>query len=185
MEIKQSNPKAFQELDLRIKELQSKEAKVGYFENSKYPDGTPVAYVAAIQEMGSPARSIPPRPTMRPAQLETENQVRAIAAQGAQQILEGKNTAYNVMSLIGLAVQNQVSKNIATLVSPALSPLTLAIRKFKKLNPNVKMSGFLVGVIAKRLKEGKINTEGVSTKPLEDTGYMSTQISSVVEDATA
>lgn len=36
-------------------ELAKKQLKVGFFAHSKYPDGTPVAYVAAIQELGYPA----------------------------------------------------------------------------------------------------------------------------------
>ena len=35
---------------------------VGFMENAKYPDGTPVAYVAAIQNYGAPSVNIPPRP---------------------------------------------------------------------------------------------------------------------------
>jgi len=36
--------------------------KVGFLEGSTYPDGTPTALVAAIQNFGAPARGIPPRP---------------------------------------------------------------------------------------------------------------------------
>lgn len=36
--------------------------KVGFLENSQYPDGTPVAMIAAIQNFGAPSRGIPPRP---------------------------------------------------------------------------------------------------------------------------
>jgi len=40
--------------------------KTGYFETAKYPDGTPVAYVATIQEFGYPAGGIPARPDHAP-----------------------------------------------------------------------------------------------------------------------
>ena len=32
-------------------ELGKKQIKVGFFDHSKYPDGTPIAYVAAIHEL--------------------------------------------------------------------------------------------------------------------------------------
>src|SRR6478672_3144351 len=41
------------------------EVKVGFFENSTYPDGTSVPMVAAINEFGAPSRGQPPRPFMR------------------------------------------------------------------------------------------------------------------------
>ncbi|QPF81672.1 hypothetical protein IC762_17765 [Bradyrhizobium genosp. L] len=39
--------------------------KVGFLEKATYPDGTPVAMVAAIQEFGAPSINIPPRPFFR------------------------------------------------------------------------------------------------------------------------
>ena len=36
--------------------------RVGFLEGSTYPDGTPTALVAAVQNFGAPARGIPPRP---------------------------------------------------------------------------------------------------------------------------
>lgn len=35
---------------------------VGFMSNAKYPDGTPVAMVAAIHNYGAPSKSIPARP---------------------------------------------------------------------------------------------------------------------------
>src|SRR5260370_1264933 len=39
--------------------------RVGFLAGATYPDGTPVAMVAAIQDYGAPSRSIPPRPFFR------------------------------------------------------------------------------------------------------------------------
>lgn len=36
--------------------------RVGFLEGARYPDGTPVATIAAIQNFGAPAKGIPPRP---------------------------------------------------------------------------------------------------------------------------
>lgn len=51
--ITRKNPKAFAEIVNRLKELDGTSAKAGWFATSKYEDGTPVAYVAAIQEYGA------------------------------------------------------------------------------------------------------------------------------------
>ena len=57
-------------LAAKLKELAEMVAKpatlrVGFLENAKYPDGTPVAMIAAIQDYGSPNAGIPPRPFFR------------------------------------------------------------------------------------------------------------------------
>ena len=55
------------DLKKQIQDLKNTVVKVGYFENSKRVDGLPNAYVAAINELGSPTNNIPPRPTLGPA----------------------------------------------------------------------------------------------------------------------
>lgn len=50
-----------------LKELSGKvgsggKVRVGFLENAKYPDGTPVALVAAVNNWGAPAAGVPPRP---------------------------------------------------------------------------------------------------------------------------
>ena len=52
-------------ITLAAKELDGKELKVGWFASSKYENGTPAAYVAAIHEFGYPEGNIPPRLGMR------------------------------------------------------------------------------------------------------------------------
>ena len=52
-ETRRSNPKGLGDLMAKIEGLGNKQAKAGFFESSKYEDGTPVAYIAAIQEFGA------------------------------------------------------------------------------------------------------------------------------------
>lgn len=59
--------KGGERLEAALRELSRKVAipaslKVGFLEGAVYPDGTPVATVAAIQNYGAPGRGIPPRP---------------------------------------------------------------------------------------------------------------------------
>lgn len=51
--VKRENPQVFAQIENRIKELTGSQAKVGWFESARYENGTPVAYVAAIQEYGA------------------------------------------------------------------------------------------------------------------------------------
>lgn len=51
--VTRSNPQAFAVIAARLKELDGKVAKAGWFGSSKYADGTPVAYIAAVQENGA------------------------------------------------------------------------------------------------------------------------------------
>lgn len=57
----------------------NKVGKVGFFPSSKYEDGTPVAYVAIIQEFGSPEQGIPPRSFMRTTIAEKQNEWQGVA----------------------------------------------------------------------------------------------------------
>ena len=52
MELRRSNPDAFKTLIAHLKELDSRVAKAGWFSTAKYENGTPVAYIAAIQNQG-------------------------------------------------------------------------------------------------------------------------------------
>ncbi len=156
MELKSSNPRALEILNLRLKELASKQGKVGWFESAKYEDGTPVAEVAAQNEFGDMNRNIPPRPTIRPAAIENKTKWTNLAAWQARQILEGKSTPQTAMELLTADAQGAISKNIATLISPPLSPVTIADRKSRGNS---------------------------STKPLIDTGLELATLTSVVEDA--
>ena len=79
--------KGAEQLRIALDNMQDKVGRVGYFENSKYEDGTSVAYVATIQEYGSPAQGIPPRPTMRPTVANNWQSWKAISAQAAKSII--------------------------------------------------------------------------------------------------
>lgn len=62
--------KGGEKLNAALKEMATKlenpgTLRVGFLEGARYPDGKPVAMIAAIQEFGAPARNIPPRPFFR------------------------------------------------------------------------------------------------------------------------
>lgn len=176
-EVKRGNPKAFQQIDVRIKDMQKTQGKVGWFESAKYPDGTPVAYVAAIQEIGH--GKIPSRSFMRSTAIEEKINWSEIIKKGAKLIVNGKLNPRAFMEMLTLKAQGDVSKKISSIYSPPLSPITIAARKYRK--EGKKVTGKTIGEIAKKLKNGDIDLSGVSTKPLEDSGLMSATLTSTVE----
>lgn len=147
---------AAQHLRQMIKDVESKRLAVGFFDTSKYPNGTPVAYVASIQEFGSPP--IPPRPFMRPAIAANKQEWTDILRKGMKAVIDGRATVEQVYGQVGMRAAGQVSQEISNVFTPPLAAATIAARQAKRKTP------------------------GVSTKPLVDTGLMIQSVSSKVED---
>lgn len=118
----------------RIEQLGTLETRVGWFDNARYPDGTPVALVATTQEFGSAKKSIPPRSFMRPAINEGRAEWSAAAASGFKAVVDGRYTAQGVLDLIGEAAAGSVRQKISELNTPALKSSTLAARRKAGIN---------------------------------------------------
>lgn len=104
------------------------EAKVGWFSSAHYPDGTPVAYVALIQELGAPAVHIPPRPFIRPT-IKAQRDVWAkLLRDGAKAVIKGKFTAYQVLEGVGMQSAGDIRKTITQVESPPLKESTIKAR---------------------------------------------------------
>ena len=161
IEIKRVDGVAKHQLEVALSKLDGKVGKVGWFEKSKYEDGTQVAYIAAIQEYGWPAKNIPPRPTMRPTIIKKRKEWQKIAEAGAKAILAGTQTIETVMEGIGLSAAGDIRKAITELTEPPLSPATIYARLHRKSDKK---------------------TIGLLTKPLIDTGIMLGTLTNVVED---
>lgn len=180
-QITRSNPKAFEAIYLHLSQLAKVQGKVGWFESSKYEDGTPVAYVAAIQELGS--GPIPPRPFMRTTAAKEKDKWSQTAAMAAKSVIKGDATAKQAMELITFQAEGDVSKTIASITSPALSPITIELRAMKARNPGLKITGATVGEAAAKVNSPGYQTPSVSTKPLVDTGHMIATLTHIVESA--
>lgn len=162
-------------LQALINDLGEREGMVGWFDSSKYEDGTPVAYIAAIQELGSPANKIPPRPFMRTTAAEQKKAWAKTFNDGSKALLNGTATGEKVMEGLVLQARGDIQAKIASIQEPKLSDITLGLRKYKLGRipgmPAGPVTGKTVGIIAAKLKDGSLNTSGVSTKPLiEPTG---------------
>lgn len=135
-------------------------AKVGFFESAKYPDGTPVAYVAAIQEYGSGA--IPPRSFMRTTIAEQSQEWSKQFGRASVAIIKGKIEPAAALEQLGALAAGDVKKKISEISSPPLKESTIAARLRKRADKK---------------------TVGKLTKPLVDTGIMLASVTHVVEPA--
>lgn len=142
-------------IEKALKELKGKEIQVGFFESAKYPDGTPIAYVAAIQEFGY--GPIPPRPFLRPAEMQNKNKWQAGIVAGLKAALDGSVTVQNALEQVGMVAAGDVRKAIRAVTSPPLKESTIKARQSRK--------------------KGK---KAASTKPLVDTGQMLQAVTSAV-----
>jgi hypothetical protein len=137
--------------------------KVGWFESSHYPNGVPVAYVAAIQEFGYPAGGIPPRLGMRATAKEKTGEWREVARRGAKAALKGGTSAYAAMELLGLKAAGDVRKHISQVTSPPLKAATIQARLRKRSNKSkvgnltkpLVDSGELIDSLTNRTERGK------------------------------
>lgn len=169
-------------LRAKLKELAAKldkpgTLKVGFLENATYPDGTPVAMVAAINEFGAPNAGIPPRPAFRNMIADKS----PTWGDAVEQNLIARN--YDVdaaLTAVGMGIKGQLQESIIDLTAPALSPVTLMLRKMKAENPDLVVTAKTVGEAARRVAAGE-SAGGVSTKPLEETGHMLNSVDFEVE----
>lgn len=177
--VQRANSKAFEKIILKVRQLEGIETKVGWFENSKYPDGTPVAYAAAANEFGH--GKTPPRPAVRDAIAHDSQKWAKTVEDGSRAVLKGNATGVEVMEALGVQAQGSIQDSISTLTTPALSPLTIGLRAYKKKFPNAKITAATLGIVARMLKEGTLDVSGTSTKPLNDTGLMLATVASKTE----
>lgn len=165
------------EINKIIKKLQAKKAlRVGFLESAKYPDGTSVAMVGAIQNFGAPAVGIPPRPFFT-------NMVRVESPSWpgklALYLKQNKMDAGVALQLLGEDIEGALRESIIDTNEPPLSAITVMIRGMKSQNPSLKVTKKTVGIAAKRVAAGKTNY-GASTKPLIDSGDMLSKVDSEV-----
>lgn len=164
-------------LEAKLREIAEKVSKaetlrVGFLEGATYPDGKPVAMVAAIQEFGAPRASIPPRPFFRNMiASKSPNWGESLAA-----IL--KNNDYDAeksLMVMGEGIKGQLVESIIQTNSPALSPTTLMLRKMRSEDQSLVVTGKTVGEAARRVADGE-SYAGVSTAVLIDSGHLQNSV---------
>lgn len=145
----------------------AKEVEVGFLPNARYPDGTLVAAIAAIQEFGAPRAKIPPRPFFR-------NMVRDKSPEWPDAIRGVlKSVDYDAgkaLTIVGDQIAGQLKQSIEDTFDPPLSPVTLMLRGMRTQSQFRGLPfGKMITIARERVKAGETNY-GPSTKPLIDSG---------------
>lgn len=146
-------------LEQALAQLDTVVGKVGWFSSSIYPDGTPVAYIASIQEYGYAPHNLPPRLGMRITVAEKQKEWSGAVAYGAKQVFKGAWTAVDMMEFVGTKAERDIFKHISNVTEPPLAESTLRAR-------------------AARLHVSHLTSTGA--KPLNDTGYMIATLTHIV-----
>ena len=133
--------------------------RVGWFEESKYDDNTPVAMGAFWQEYGT-KKGIPQRPFMRTAEFHNKEKWNAIIGQEIKKCLDKGLPLTVAMEKLGLVVQGDIQKEISSITQPPLAESTIKARLRRK---------------------GQKKVTGSITKPLVDTGIMLASVNHKVE----
>jgi hypothetical protein len=122
--------------------------RVGILEGATYPNGTPVALVASIQEFGAPKAGIPPRPFFRNAIAKHEAEwPKAIANLLVANGYDLKRT----LDLAGQGIAGQIRQSIIDTNEPPLAPST--IRRKGHAKPLVD-TGHMLNSVDHEVTEG-------------------------------
>lgn len=100
-----------------------RKVRVGFLEGATYPNGTPVAMVAAIQDMGAPARNIPPRPFFRNMVAEKSGEWPGALRQALK---AADYDSEQALGQVGEGIAGQLRQSIADFDGVPLSPKTIA-----------------------------------------------------------
>lgn len=146
-------------IDTAIENASTIVAKVGYFPSAKYTDGTPIAYVASIQEYGVPSKSIPPRPFFRPTADRRMSAWKQVFAYKVKEFMQGRGFAKDAFDEVGNLARGEIDRAISDVYDPKLVKAT----------------------IAARARRAHMKVEDVSVKPLVDTGAMKAHLTNVTE----
>ncbi len=134
----------------------------------------------AVNEFGH--GPIPPRPFFRTTVAKEKKAWSEYAAQGAKAVLKGSLSARDVMEGLGERAQEDVKETINHITSPPLSPVTLELRAMRHKDPNLKITGAIVGQAAARVKHpGYQLASGTPDKPLIDTKLAITTLTHTTE----
>ena len=125
--------------------------KVGWRENTKYDDNTPVYKIAEIQEYGAripvtdkmrrwfaaqgfPLKKttteivIPPRPFIRQTADRNKKKWMWLLREKLVKALDGKLTFEQALNQLGLRIEGDLKETISTFSEPANAPMTIAMK---------------------------------------------------------
>lgn len=144
--------------------------KVGFLEGATYPDGTPVALAAALNNFGT--RTAPARPFF--TNMVTDKSPEWPGRLEASLKATDYNTALSLQHM-GAGIAADLQQSIFDTNSPPLSPITVMLRGMKSNDQDLVVTGKTVGEAARRVRDGETNY-GASDKPLVESGHMANSV---------
>lgn len=149
------------------------QVKVGFLAGSTESlTNTPTASVATYQEFGTVDTKsktiIPPRPFFRPMIAAKSGEW---GDQLGKVLIHNNYDAENALGQMGLLIGGELQESIIAVTEPALSPITLMLRKMRSEDQSLIVGGKTVAEAARRVAAGE-SAGDVSTKPLVDSGEM-------------
>lgn len=135
-----------EKLERRLAELAQKVSnpgtlRAGFLERATYPNGTPVAMVAAVQNFGAPSRGIPPRPFF-------SNTVAAGRRKWGPQLSAALKAAdfdaKKALGVMGEVIEGEIKNSIVNGSYVPLKPSTVRRKGFDK--PLIDTSNMLNSV---------------------------------------
>lgn len=182
---RKSNKKVWDALTFRYPEYK---LEVGWFEESKYDDGTPIGGIAAVQNYGAVINQnvtekqrnylhyfdihirketntihivIPPTHFMENCVRNNKDKWRQLCKEAWLSVLLGNITHDKAMESIGLAIEGDISKAIAEVNTPPLKESTLKQKRSKYKDKKT------TGSLTKRLVNTGLMLDSVSHKVTE------------------
>jgi hypothetical protein len=140
--------------------------KVGFLEGATYPDGTPVATVAAINNFGAPAAGVPARPFFTKMIAEKSK------SWGEALVNRLKANDWDLVKSLeqmGVGVSGQLRQAIVDMNEPANSPVTNLL---KQRFPLGKESGMTFDDVLQAWGDVAAGEDAPAGKPLVWSGSM-------------
>lgn len=130
--------KEWERIKARLMQTSPRQIDVGWFEEAKYPDGTPVAWIAMLNEYGYMTTGKysgyhPPRPFFRTFLKEYITNtilVNSNIAPKVAAVAEGRMSWATLHRQIGEQLVEWVRKKILETNSPHNTPLTISLKGF-------------------------------------------------------
>lgn len=140
------------------------EVRVGWLEGVDYPDGTPVAAVAALNNFGAPAAGIPPRPFFTNMVAEKSPEW---AGQFATALKASDNDTSRALNGMGETIVSQLLEAIIADPGPPNSPVTDLLKQRFPMREGMTFADVLKA--RRDVAKGKTSPAG---KPLVWSGFM-------------
>lgn len=164
-------------LEAKLAELSKKVSnastvEVGFLEDATYPDGTPVALVAAANNFGAPSRGIPPRPFFT-------NMIKQHGGEWGDQVGELlARTGFDAqasLDLMGEHIEGQLRDSIIATSEPANSPVTNLLKQ------RFPMGGQTFADVLQARSDVANGATAPAGKPLVHSGFMLGSVSREVK----